>query len=127
MGVFRKREIVDYTLLQKKGFIKKEEDKNLGKVKYSGGYVDFSNSESVQSSSNMPSNEAGVSSFFDNLDKADNALGENILTKDNSDMDNLKVKLEDFEYKLELFIGRLEQIESKVRNFEEKVAKDKLI
>ena len=138
MGLFEEEgEYVDYTLLKKKGLIKARQD-NLNKVKTDGGFIDFtslggnntsntntsSNNPAVSSESNSAAN-SGVNSNFSFLaDMAvgsdngsaspvastgfDNNLSNNI---DGRELNGLKIKIDDIEYKLERFIERIDKLE----------------
>lgn len=132
MGIFKKDEVYDYTLLQKKGFLKlKEPKKSAGKVT-KDGYFELGLEEiatenpAVESSSNENplsffdnfSANAGTASplaSFDSVGSSNSGQG--------ADLKDLGVKLEDFEYKLARIAEKLARIESKITEFEEKVSR----
>lgn len=143
MSLFNKKgpEIVDYTLLEKKGLLKKRKEKKLPFKINSGGFVEFgagsesniadefvkerNNSES-QSPFSFLDNLAGAASAsapaLENEKDLSNTPGVNDYLS--SDVNTLKVKIDDLEYKLERFIEKLSAIEEKIANFERKTGRN---
>ena len=138
MSMFSKKGIdtVDYSLLQKKGLIKKRAQKELPYRVNSQGMIDLTprtkeaaSSEMAQASSSEQSNSPF--SFFDNI--AQNASSQEStsssgivgstseLGADNAEVNAIKIKMDDLEYKLTQLMDKLALIESKMDNFERKV------
>ena len=126
MGLIKKRgvETIDYTLLQKRGFIKKpEEKKNAFKVD-SSGMIDLTGNAAIstdnnQANANINSNPFG---FLDSLAQgSSNVSASPSLNNDNPEISALKIKIDDLEYKLSQLIEKLSKVESKLGNFENKV------
>ena len=114
MGFFKKNdEVLDLTLLQKKGILKKamqqDEEPNYGKT------IDLTQSPSTPGQSPASSN-----SPFDFLDTLAQSNQSNSQTQLNNseDLQHLKIKFEDIEYKMERLIEKLARIESKLESLE---------
>ncbi len=109
MGLFKKRgEFIDYTLLQKRGLLKVSEMKQSESVKSSNGFLDFT--QTANSSANTSS--APADSPFSFLDNAAQASAGNGTS--HPDLNALKLKIEDIEYKIERLLERLSGIEYKI-------------
>ena|SRR3989344_9606173 len=135
--VFRKKgiETYDYTLLQKRGLLKKEEAKRSGVKVTKDGYFELGGNaenlkEEIQSAGanlagNFPADEKNPLSFLDTFaaSVSSNSDGQNFNSgsaADDKSVQHLNVKLEDLEYKLERFLERLEKIEERILKFEQK-------
>lgn len=134
---FRKKRIdtYDYTLLQKRGLLKKEEIKSSGVKVTRDGYFELGGGaenlkEEIQSAGanlagNSPAGEQSPLSFLDAFAaSASNSDGKNFnaeIAADDKTAQHLAVKLDDLEYKLERFLERLEKIEARVLRFEQRV------
>ncbi len=105
MGLFRKKaRDVDLTKLEKIGVLKKSREIALNDLK-----IDVNKDKVVDLSSNASSESA--LGFLSNLAGA----GEEIKRPNSEgDMQSLKVKIDDLEYKLDRFIERLSKIEDKL-------------
>jgi hypothetical protein len=110
MPIFKKKEeIVDLTLLKKKGLLKDAPQE----TEQSDGYIDFSNSQSA-----APSNPL---SFLDSLANTASSTPTPTYPQSNStDLQDFKVQMENLEYKLERLTEKLALIESKLSEFEDK-------
>lgn len=96
---------IDLTLLQKKGILKKEEEKK--------DFVPVSpTAEVLTPQQSAPENPF---SFLDNLASGEQTNTEQNIPKQSEDFSNLTVKLENLEYQLERFLERLDKIEEKLR------------
>ncbi|MCU0642382.1 MAG: hypothetical protein MUF61_02285 [archaeon] len=137
-------EYLDYTLLKKKGILKLPEEKQTPPIKQEGGFVDFtafrteSPEQSVQPS---PSNEisAPVPNFdflgnmaavgasapetnanplanFDTFTPATPALSASDIpgNADGKEINAMKIKMDDIEYKIDRFIERIDKLEEKL-------------
>ena len=118
----------DYTLLQKKGLLKIEEQPKEESVKVDNqGFVDFTQStNSVSSSSQSSSSSAPADNMFGFLDNPASSSNPSTSSSiygnsssstssdNNSDVNALRLKLDDTEYKLERLIERLAKIEEKL-------------
>ncbi len=128
---FRKEEgvdLIDFTRLQKQGILKKVADKDR-EANSNIDIVDLRPKASSQTNS-----DEGISalSFLSNLASASN---ENSASSQASGFDrgleekkkrlaefsNMKVSIENLEYKMDRFLERIEQIEFKIIEFEKKV------
>ncbi len=130
MGLFEEEvDYVDYSLLKKKGLIKAQQD-NLNSIKTDGGFIDFTSikNETQSSPANATSTETPTNNNFAFL--ADMAgVGSSSSTNNNNqttqlevdnnnlefkDVNSLKVKIDDMEYKLERFIERINKLEEQL-------------
>ena len=116
----------DYTLLQKKGLLKIEEQPKEEIVKVDNqGFVDFtqsinrvsSSTASAPSASSAPAGD--MFGFLDNptsSSPSSSIYGNSSSTSsdNNSDVNALRLKLDDTEYKLERLIERFARIEEKL-------------
>ncbi|MBI2451476.1 hypothetical protein HYV50_00180 [Candidatus Pacearchaeota archaeon] len=117
MGFLKSGELIDYTYLQKRGLLKKEEAKKreIGKVT-KDGYIELNSPTTVGNKQTMET-LGNQFDFLDNLAGTNaNSTSEGIENKnfDEMQIQHLKVKLEDFEYKLDRLIERLNEIEEKL-------------
>lgn len=142
MGLFNKKgpEIVDYTLLEKKGFLKKKKERKLPYKINSGGFIELQSADNILKEEVIEKNNnlnegQNPFSFLDNLAGASSSpsVPSTSLVNENnvgnfdgnendfsSDINTLKVKIDDMEYKLERFVEKLNVIEEKISNFEKK-------
>jgi hypothetical protein len=140
MGIWESKGAdIDYTLLQKKGIIKKKTEKELpykinskGEIDLTQPTADFKPLSEASMSNSSISNENPFN-FLDNLAKSssDSASQNDFVsdpfsgtapTKDKGEeITAMKIKVEDLEYKLERLIDKLSMIESKLDGFEKKV------
>ena len=106
MGFFKKEglDVIDYTLLEKKGILKKTQQKS--------DVLDFTNASSNTASSSSASSPTDFASFFGSPTANPASQASNSIP--DSDVNALKIKLDDFEYKLEKLLERLASIESKL-------------
>ena len=111
MGLFRKesRDIVDFTLLQKRGIIKKEHPQSSSStVDTPTGFVDLTTS--------LPQVSASISTPTDFLGFLDSASPKPLTTASNSlenaEIHTIKVKIDDLEFKLERLLEKLSQLET---------------
>jgi hypothetical protein len=106
MGLFKKRgsDVIDLTDMQKRGILKSSEKKEED-------FVDFSPSP-VQTA---PKEEVNPFGFLDSLaGSAVSGTGEPPIKNEDKQIQHLKVKIEDLEYKLDNFLDRLAEIEKKI-------------
>lgn len=113
MGLLRKKrgpDVVDLTKLEKKGILQRSKEiAERNKEINSSEFVDL---RSNISRSNGAANSSPFA-FLDNLASA----GSNVNLEGNTEIKNfheLKIKMEDIEYKIEKFIERLEKIEERL-------------
>ena len=137
MGV----DFIDYTYLQKRGIIKKEEDKPSGVKMTNDGFLDLNNSAPETAVSAYPNNDilgslTGVAetssnssaennnplSFFDNV-SSNSASTIPSNSGENLEVQGLKLKIDDLEYKLSNLLEKMAEISSKLAEFEERVPK----
>jgi hypothetical protein len=141
MGWTGKEEYMDYTLLKKKGILKLKEEQAQKSLKTEGGFIDFtsfnSDSPSPQTdSSSTPTNNfgfladmasAGTSnntssasplanfdSFMSSASTSSSTIPGNV---DAKDLNAMKLKMDDMEYKLDRFIERIDKLEEKLARF----------
>lgn len=143
MGVFGKEEeYIDYTLLKKKGLLKAKEEQAHKNIKTEGGFIDFTSMRNESSSNNAPSSPAAsTTSAFSNFSflgemtsSAGNGQenpsspagfdsvfsGTPIPTLENTDgkeINALKIKVDDLDYKIDRFIERIDKLEEKLARF----------
>ena len=116
----KKGDILDLTLLQKRGILKNTE---INKINEITDVLDLTKNP-VQKNSDIMSNNQQSSQFpFNFLDNLTNTSSNSFsgdsfnITKapnNNLDLQDFKVKIDDFEYKLNRFLERLEKIEEKI-------------
>lgn len=125
MGLLGKKsnEVIDYTMLQKLGLLKKEEIKQ--------DVIDFTSNSSGnianQNSVSAPAGSGDPFSFMDNLAAVgtSNSVNNPLNNANNSDfsgdINSIKIKIDDLDYKLNIFNEQLERVESKLLDFERKI------
>src|SRR3989338_4402080 len=117
---------IDFTLLQKKGLIKKSPvTKRTGWKVDKSGFIEMPNPGAFINSDSGKEDSAGTNATPSNIGFLDNPLGfsppespsppslGNNLSVSNSEVESLKVKLDDLEYKLERLLERLDKLEIK--------------
>jgi hypothetical protein len=115
---------IDYTYLQKRGIIKKKEEKKLPYKITKDGMVDLTShvSEAVSSEfkdSSYSQQQTGMASnpfgFLDSVSQSQGSASASPSSGENSsaELNALKIKIDDLEYKLQRLIERLEQLESR--------------
>lgn len=132
MGLFGKDEVVDYTLLAKKGLLKlpaekKAEFKTEGDFVDLGSGADSGSSACAQSASSsgsampdlgflgsMASVGASQSSSAGSSSEITPYYSENSSNAEPANVAHLKVKIEDMEYKMDRFIERIDKLEEKL-------------
>jgi len=111
MPLFKKKsvDVIDLTRLQKQGILKTNDAED--------NYPEY-NTETITPESNPLG-------FLDNLANSNPTQTFSTETEEPKqeppELNNLGIKLEDLEYKLERFLERLEKIENKIGDFERKV------
>lgn len=138
-------DIIDFTMLAKKGILQRSRDienrERNAREKFAGavnneGFVDLTNMQS-QGTSNTPSafnppspSDTGsnpFASFFGAVDSGNSSFGSSVtpaepsVSVDKSEVNALRIKLEDTEFKLERALERVAQIEMKLLDFERRV------
>jgi len=121
---------IDYTLLKKRGLLKLKEE-SLPKLRAEGDFLDLrefaTNSGNTQTGENSTSSPGGNNNFDFLGDMAgvgsNNSTNSgyptptssaNSLSISDSDLNALKIKLDDMEYKLERFIERIDKMKEKL-------------
>jgi hypothetical protein len=137
---FGSDEYIDYTLLKKKGILKLPEEKKLP-IKAEGGFVDFTAFGTPETARAAPAQEAPAPNFdflsnmagagssnnsqtettnplanFDVIQPFQPATSTSQLTGsvDAKEMNALKIKIDDMDYKINNFIEKLDKIEEKL-------------
>ena len=112
MGVFGKEEeYIDYTLLKKKGLLKAKEEQAHKNLNTEGGFIDFTSMRNESPSNNASSSPAGFESVFS---------GASIPTPENTggkEINALRIKVDDLDYKIDRFIERIDKLEEKLARF----------
>ncbi len=125
MGILGKKEPdIDYTLLQKKGILKKAEEKKLPFKFDKSGMVDLTqvNANASVNNNDITTSLSASGDIFGALDNLANANSQaNPLPANLNDINSIKVKIDDLEYKLDRFMEKIQVIESKLKNFERKI------
>jgi hypothetical protein len=138
MGWAGKGEYMDYTLLKKKGILKLKEEQAQKSLKTEGGFIDFTSfnndSPSPQTdSSSTPTNNfgfladmasagaanstpsasplAGFDVFTAGASTSASAIPDNV---DAKELNAMKLKMDDMEYKIDRFIERIDKLEEKL-------------
>jgi len=129
---------IDYTYLQKKGFIKKREGKKPPFKVDSKGMIDFTTMEndSLGNSQKITDNNSNNPfSFLNNISEASkdnqsnttNPLSDSFSTSasnisdGNAEINSVKIKIDDLEFKLAQLVDKLSLIEGKLENFERRI------
>lgn len=120
MGFFKKdgADVIDFTLLQKKGLLRDSDVDNsssnevldLTKINTNSG-ISNSTAGDVGNPFDMLSSLASVSSSTGPTYPSSNSYP----NSDNSDMQNLRVKLDDLEYKFERLMEKIGKLEDELR------------
>lgn len=128
MGIFGKEEeYIDYTLLKKKGLLKVEEDKARESLKTEGGFIDLTPAKTGVSKTS----ETGNFGFFG--DMASQNRGQTVASplasfdsitpqtataeltdSSEKELNALKIKVDDIDYKIDRFIERIDKLEEKL-------------
>jgi len=132
---------VDFTALKKRGLLKMPERKVDSRVKidrdgsidFTGMANSFNSAVSSQSDglSGSSSNSGAISpfGFLDNLSSASSSssssagssLDNTLMQSSSSELNSIKIKMDDLDFKISAFVERMEKIESKLLEFENKV------
>ena len=124
MGILGKKgvETIDYTLLQKKGFIKKKEEQKTPYSVDSQGMVDLTGNAAKTDSMSADSSSSPFG-FLDSLAGASssNSSASHFDSNGGVEINAIRIKIDDLEYKLSNLLEKLALIESKLDNFERKV------
>ncbi len=126
MGLFHKGggDIIDFPMLQKRGIIKKEEIPpiNNAKIDPHTGFIEFlepsnitSNDLQVPSPSSNSSQTTDLLSFLDSSASisASSPSSFQSTQKDSLEMQSLKIKIDDLEFKLESLLEKISLLEIK--------------
>ena len=128
MSLFKNEglDYIDYTLLKKKGILKiKDNNNDIGVIDLTQISSPPSSLQTSQSSgsgfgsffgsadASPPSSPSSSTSYFDNSPSSSTSSAQSS-SSSNSDLSALKIKLEDFEYKIEKLLERLSKIESRL-------------
>lgn len=136
MGV----DIIDYTYLQKRGLVKKSEPVSpLGASVTKDGFIELENNSNNIGNDftsnvdvNLPvpeqtqNSEGGLFGFMDNPSPSGSFFANAESPKpaeQNLEVNGLKLKIDDLEYKLGNLIEQFTKIETKLLEFERKVSK----
>jgi len=120
-----KNDVIDFTALQKRGLIKKEEPKKSDLQMTKDGYINLSQRKEQE----ITSNEIALQNnnpfdILNSLASAANSTGEdeNFITNQQPspvqsiEFKHLSVKLDDLEYKIERLMEKIAEIEAKIKN-----------
>lgn len=137
MSIFKRGADIDFTLMHKKGIIKVPERKGLGNVRVnSQGLVDFTGASSdVTSSSSTGSSSSSDSSstqsvspfgFLDSLATSSSSSSsssglENSMRSPDMELNALKIKVDDLDFKIGQLVEKLSIIEMKLGSFENRI------
>ena len=135
---FGSDEYIDYTLLKKRGLLKIKEDEIQKKFKAEGGFIDFtafrnenSSQQQAQPASSSPAPNFDFLSNMAAAGAANNSQSVNPLANldtfapstsaseisgsvDAKELNAMKIKMDDIEYKIDKFIERLDKLEEKL-------------
>ncbi len=112
--------IQDFTVLKKRGLLKDKAQKNA-RISLKAGFLDLTQSQQPPEPKEQSSQPSSPFTLLDNVLATTNTnpiqTPREASTETNStELTNLKVKLEDLEYKLSNLIDRLLVIETKLQN-----------
>lgn len=119
MKIFRKKkvEVIDLTKLQKKGILQRSmeiasnnETENLRKDEV----VDLRDLNNLKNANSDNSNMFGFLNNLAGVGASEN-ISQKVLRGGQKDIEHLRVKIEDIEYKLDRFLERLERIEENLK------------
>ena len=122
-----RNEVIDFTALQKRGLIKKEEPKKSELQISKDGYINLSQkkeqeivSSEIAPQNNNPFDMLNSLASAGNADSEENSQSTQTTQQTSQvsslDFQNLSVKLEDLEYKLERLMDKIAEIEAKIKN-----------
>ncbi len=125
MGLFRKRgiDVIDFTDMSKRGLLKlpiQDIIANQPKIN-AEGLVDFSNVQPQTSSVSAGSSAISQFGFLDSLASTASStspLENNIMKSNGASFNELRLKIDDFDFKLGQLMERLGKIETKLLDFE---------
>lgn len=117
MGFFGNDEVIDYTLLHKRGLLKLPAQEKKDEV------IDYTNTSSVSAAnpvSSPPSSSQSnpLGGFFDMTSVANSSQSESnsspptILASSSDEVSSLRVKVDDLEYKIDRLLDRIASLES---------------
>lgn len=119
MAFGKETDYMDYTLLKKKGMLKIKEQK-IDRLKTDEGFVDFTGLASKENSE-MPSPDVPSApapspnmDFLSSLASGSSPISPPSSLGDSSDVNSLKIKIDDMEYKLDQFIERIDRLEEQL-------------
>ena len=122
MSLFKKKnstvDTIDLPDLQRKGLLKRAQ-KIDKEESTSSDYIDLSNLASTQSNAQSISSQPQIPdlSFLSNLagaGQSENQLSENQDQESSKELQHLKIKIEDIEYKMDALMDRLAKLETKL-------------
>ncbi|MCX8158868.1 MAG: hypothetical protein N3D20_01080 [Candidatus Pacearchaeota archaeon] len=113
MGLFGSDEYTDYTLLKKKGLLKIKEEKT-NKIEIKDGFVDLTN-ETINAIEERTNDGNANSSIVPNMDFLNNLAGVGVSNSEiaENEENNLKIKIDELERKVNIIIERIEKLESR--------------
>lgn len=116
MSLFGRGDFVDYTLLKKKGLLKVPEPAPLAAPLDKNGLLDFTaqapSSTPLQNAPSQPSSQFPSFDFLDN--PVQNSLTPIHSSVDSSQFNELKLKLDDTMFKLDLLLNKIQTIENRL-------------
>jgi hypothetical protein len=123
MGIFKKEEeVVDLTRLKKRGIqLDQEKSKSPSFATFQNDFADLTKPD-IKPTPPSPDPPSNPFSFLDDIAKADTPPENSIFqtTTPSTEQSDLKVKLEDLEYKLDRLVDKLALIETKLQDSENK-------
>lgn len=121
MSFFNRGDVLDLPDLQRRGILKKQKELESAQTETTNGYVDFSNTPNEVKAEPPNSVEPAPSpfSFLDSLSNPSTASPPSYFappssptpTMDSSELQGLKNKLEDLEYKLDRLMEKIAKLE----------------
>ena len=115
---------VDYTLLTKKGILKLKEEKLKSSLRNEGGFVDltpFRNEVATEPSSTSSTPNMGNFGFLSDMASIGSSSPssnscENSPKINENDLSELRIKLDNMEYKFDRFLERIDKLEESLKN-----------
>ncbi len=112
--------VLDLTELQKRGILKKLEEKNKSNIEQKNNYVNLNVAQQTPTQTNQQAEQPSPLSFLDSLASSNfqpttqTETRPQLSVETEAEIKNLQVKIENIEYKLDRFMDKLAAIEAKI-------------
>ena len=112
--------VLDLTELQKRGILKKLEEKNKSNIEQKDNYVNLNVAQQTPTQTNQQAEQPSPLLFLDSLASSNfqpttqTETRPQLSVETEAEIKNLQVKIENIEYKLDRFMDKLTAIEAKI-------------